>query len=123
MSVHHSNPTCDTCGCRHSAGHVSECLDCMLASSSEKLSEARAEIERLTGEVEQLKGELQHSLELFVDSFSTNPHWLSIWKQKCKNLGPSWTGRRRAVESFVASSTWPAPRQRPHYHAHPYAAG
>jgi hypothetical protein len=28
--IHYSNPKCDVCGCRHSDGHVAECLECVL---------------------------------------------------------------------------------------------
>jgi hypothetical protein len=33
--IHHSNPTCDTCGQRHAAGHSGECVEALVARIEE----------------------------------------------------------------------------------------
>ncbi len=41
MPTHFSNPKCDVCGVRHSDGDTEECLQAVLAQSSEREAELR----------------------------------------------------------------------------------
>jgi hypothetical protein len=52
--IHHSNPQCDTCGQRHTPNDLDECLDCILAATSEEIFDLKAENERLRTAVERL---------------------------------------------------------------------
>jgi len=59
MSIHHSNPICDTCGHRHEVGNTSECLDCVLAETTEEIHELNAENAKLVAEIKRLREEIR----------------------------------------------------------------
>ena len=74
MPIYHRNPTCDTCGRRHEVGHTSECLDCVLASTSEDIADLRKELAASEAEVERLKS--------IIRDDRTAAEWTDeIWQQ------------------------------------------
>ncbi len=65
--IHHSNPKCDTCGYRHSDGHVAECLDCVLAATSEDISSLRGVLRRCADAMTELLDAKTPSSALWVE--------------------------------------------------------
>lgn len=51
MPIHHSNPKCDRCGCRHAAEHTGECLDatweCVVAAWKDEVVRLRERVRLL----------------------------------------------------------------------------
>ena len=55
MTIHHSNTKCDVCGYRHSPGNTSECLDCVLAQTSEDQAALLVQNDQLKADVKRLR--------------------------------------------------------------------
>ena len=88
--IHHSNPTCDTCGERHSDGHIGECNEALV----EQRDSLRADNERLTRELEKAK----HRLGKKADAIMLHRASRNRWKARAETAERERNEAREALE-------------------------